>query len=67
MRGEKIMFFTPPNLSDEAAYEFVEFFQAFVLVIENHYMHQLRRHTKVLDEEHELNNEQKKLGDDFPF
>jgi len=45
MIGEITMFFTPPNLSDKEAYDFMEFFQNFILALESHYMHQLRRYT----------------------
>ncbi len=51
---EIIMLFTPPTLTDEAAYELVEFLQDFVLALENHYMPQLRRYTKTSDEESNL-------------
>ncbi len=57
------MFFTPPNLSDKAAYEFMEFLQDFILTLESHYGHQLRRYIKTLDEEHKLLFENEKSGE----
>ena len=61
------MFFTQPNLSDEAAYELLEFFQDFILALESHYMHQLRRYTKTRDKEFELPIEPEGFHDCDPF
>lgn len=36
----------PPNLSDEAAYQFLDFLLELTTAFENHYAHQIRRHLR---------------------
>ena len=61
------MIFTPPNLTDEGAHELMEFFQDFVLALENHYMHQLRRHLKSLDDEQNIRTRINWEDESYPF
>lgn len=69
------MFFTPPELSDDTAYELCEFFHNFVMRLESHYGHQLRRcfkeqEAKYLAKEQEdkyLSAENQFYDDEMPF
>jgi hypothetical protein len=57
------MFFTPPKLSDEAASEICEFLHYFIMRLESHYMHQLRRHTKAVEDMYTFMSNQRQLVD----
>jgi hypothetical protein len=61
MTGEIPMFFTPPNLSDEEAYNFMEFLQDFILALESHYMDQLRRYA------HSIEHKRVNVDESYPF
>jgi hypothetical protein len=39
----------PPDLSDEAAYEILEFLEALSLAFEEHYFGQIRRHRRTIN------------------
>ncbi len=64
---DPMIFFTPPVLTDEAAYRLLEFFQTLALALESHYMSQLRRYSKTLDEENNLHFGYKEVDEDYPF
>ena len=70
MSRTPIIIFRPPNLSDEVACELMNFFEEFVLVLENHYYDQIKRHVRKQNKESGLQNEYNDWKDEkngFPF
>jgi hypothetical protein len=67
MHDDPIIILTlPPDLSDEAAYYFSEFFYGMAMSIENHYAPQLKSYWKKLECEASRQSDDK-LTEEMPF